>query len=149
MEQAVQNNKIALQTTNDNLNQIINILVTFDVNSNDKSAQNTNIINTQLASLQNKLQDQITKLHEAVMEKTQDLSNKVAENLRRSVDLQDSSQTHISADGLQTIKNDLINFSEREINKLQEEIGEQLTIKKLCLTLLQTSNQNFHLLCCR
>ena len=113
-----------MQNTNDNINQILDALVSQTATSNDKYAQNANTINTQLANLQTRLQDQITSLQETVLEKTQDLSNKVTENLRRSVSLEDSSQSHLSADSLQIIKNDLINFSEREINKLQEEIGE-------------------------
>ncbi|XP_065207481.1 uncharacterized protein LOC135836519 [Planococcus citri] len=126
LEQAIQTNKMSLQTANNNVHEILNVVVSLSAVLNDKTAQQTNTMNTQLASLQYKLQDQITKLHETVIEKTQDLSNKVAENLRRSVNLEGSSQSHLSADSLQIIKNDLINFSEREINKLQEEIGKSL-----------------------
>ncbi|XP_065212750.1 uncharacterized protein LOC135840244 [Planococcus citri] len=126
LEQAIQTNKGDLQTANNNINQIHRVLVTLSTTLNDKTSQDTNTMNTQLASLQYKLQDQITKLHDTMIEKTQDLSNKVAENLRKSVNLEGSSQSHLSADSLQIIKNDLIEFSEREINKLQEEIGKSL-----------------------
>lgn len=124
LEQAVHNNRMALQTSNDNMNQIINILNTFNANSNDKSAQSTNTINSHLTDLQTRLQEQITKLHEIVIEKTQDLSNKVAENLKQSVSLEGS--LHIPAGSLQIIKNDLIAFNEKEINKLQEELAKSL-----------------------
>lgn len=135
IEQTIQNNRLAIESTNANINQKLNPLVTAINNIQlvvtsleEKLAQQipaeSSKVDTQLVELQPKLQEQILKVQESILEKTQDLANKVTENLQRSVKVEDFSRYNNSAvEGLHEIKNELISFSENEINKLQEEIG--------------------------